>query len=279
MRARWMAPILVVMAGCSLLVDTGGLDEAPPNAGDASSSDAAAPTTDAGADSPHPTPGDDDDDDAGLDADADAGPALPRIVGDWPFDDGTGTLLTDVSGRDHHGLIFGAGEWVADRAGTAGHAYELKVSSDYISVAASSDFDRPENASFSMAAWMRTSEACSHDMFFAVKLGNNNAFGLELLSSTELTYYDGDNHVGTSTVPNVVGPWHHYALVVEGNVVRLYFDGVRVGQGTPSTRSRKAGPVLFGGYHSGERLVGAIDQARFFRVALTDAEVLAEKNR
>lgn len=274
MRARSVAPFLIVIGGCSLLVDTSDLDEGPPEAPevDASTSDAPRPPTgdDAATDAPSTTP-----DDAGADSE----PELPRIVGDWPFDDGAGTTLSDVSGRGHHGLIFGTGAWGADRTGDAGRAYEFLKSTDYVSVPASADFDRPAGATFSMAAWMRTEQASNHDMFFAVRLGNDNAFGLELLTATELTYYDGRDHVATSVVPNTVGPWHHYALVVDGDRARLYFDGIRVGQGRADASARKGGALVFAGYNDGERLVGAIDQARFFRVALTDAEVLAEKNR
>ena len=80
-------------------------------------------------------------------------------------------------------------------------------------------------------------------------------------------------------MPNVVGAWHHYVVVVvDTNQVRLCFDGVRVGQGSPDRTPRTAKEVLLGRSTWGDRFKGAIDRARFFRVALTDAEVLAEKN-
>jgi Concanavalin A-like lectin/glucanases superfamily len=273
---RLLLSLVMVASGCSLVVDTDGLDDERTGTDGSTPNDARPGTNDAGDGSLLVG---DSSSDANVEDD-DAGPSLPRIVGDWPFTEGSGTTVNDVSGRNHHGLIFGTtGTWVADHVDAGGSAYEFKTAADVVSVAPSSDFDRPSNARFSMTAWMRTSQVPDHDMFFAVLIGGNEAFGLEMMNATELTYYDGDRHSAISTVPNVVGPWHHYGVVVDGNQARMYFDGIRVGQGTPDQRPRTARTLLFGGDNDSNRLVGAIDKARFFRVALSDAEMMEEKNR
>jgi hypothetical protein len=131
-----------------------------------------------------------------------------------------------------------------------------------------------------MSSWARFDETPSHDMFFAVWYGDTDAaFGIELIDATQLTYWDGTQHVTPAIVPSVVGAWHHFGVVIEGTQARMYFDGVRVSQGVADTTARTATQVFFGHSSFGDYLRGAIDKARFFRVALTNAEMMAEKNR
>lgn len=54
---------------------------------------------------------------------------------------------------------------------------------------------------------------------------------------------------------------------------------MRVAQGAADTTPRTAQQVLLGHSTFGQFLHGAVDKARFYRVALTDAEMMAEKNR
>lgn len=261
--------ILAFAAGCSLIVDTSGYSDDERTAGaDASTSGDASAGPDAAA-SP----------DTGTDARStfDGGSAL---VGDWPFDDGNGTTVMDVSGHDHHAVVFG-GTWAADRAGSNGHALRLDGgTSDYLTVAAHADFDRTAGAKLTMMAWVRFDDAPSHDIVFNVAFGGQDAaYGIEIQNATTMNYWDGNAHVAQATIPNVVGAWHHFGVVVDGTEAHVYFDGARVGQGTADVTPRVASQVLFGHSNFGDYLAGAIDQARFYRAALSDAEMLAEKNR
>lgn len=107
----------------------------------------------------------------------------------------------------------------------------------------------------------------------------DSSFGIELITDTTLTYWDGKEHIAQATIPSVVGQWHHYGVVVDGSQARIYFDGVRVSQAVADTTPRTATQVYFGHSSFGDYLRGAVDKARFFRVALTDAEMMTEKNR
>jgi hypothetical protein len=253
-------------AGCSLLLDTSGFSDEERPSGDAS--------TTTGADAGTGPDG------AAADARPDVVNAGPALIGDWPFDEGTGTTAMDVSGHDHHAVLFG-GTWGADRAGSSGRALHFAGgANDYASVAAHADFDRPTGAKLTMMAWVRFDDTPSHDIVFNVAFGGTEAtYGIEVESATTLTYWDGNTHVAEATIPNVVGAWHHFGVVVDGAQARVYFDGARVGQGTADVTPRVATQILFGHSNWGDYLVGAIDQARFYRAALTDAELLAEKNR
>lgn len=262
-------PVVVALvgfaAGCSLFVDTSGFSGDTVDSADASAGDART-GTDATPDAGGPPA------DSGSDAAA-------FLVGDWPFDEGTGGTVADKSGRAHHAVAFG-GAWVADRTDAAASAFGLDGIASYLSVAADPDFDRGSDAKLTISAWARVDETPNHEMLVSVSYGTKDAaYGLELESPTIVTYFDGDSHVAEATIPNPVGAWHHYGVVIDGSQARVYFDGARVAQGTANITRRTATQVLFGHSTWGDYTKGAIDAVRFYRAALTDAEMLAEKNR
>lgn len=270
-RARMLVAAALAVGGCSIVVETGGLSSGgadPVPAASEAGAESGGADADAGADvATNP--------DTGVAPDA----AVPTLVGDWPFDEGTGTIIHDKSGRGHDGTAIG-GTWVADHKGTAANALFLNGSSAFVAVVAHTDFDRPSDAQLTLAAWMRMEDAASHDMFFSVSYGDNEqSFGIELVSPTELTYWDSSEHAATATIPTIGTGWHHYGIVADRDDVSIYFDGARVSQGKCNTSPKKATQVMFGRSTFGDRLHGAIDNMRFYRRALSDAEMLAEKNR
>ena len=276
MRVPRLAIALVLGgAGCSLFLDTGGLDEPEtPDGGGAPDapvviSDGPAPAVDV----VQPPI------DAGTDA-LEAGDALVGPVGDWPFDEGGGSVIFDKSGRSHNGVLSG-GLWGTDHDGNDKQAVVFDGgTTNFVSVSGHTDFDRAAAPTFTMTAWARFDDTPSHDLFFSVWFGNqDSAYGIELVDATNLTYWDGKAHIAQVTVPNVVGAWHHFGVVVDGAEARVYFDGARVSQAVADTTPRTATQLYFGHSSFGDYFRGGIDKARFFRVALTDADMMAEKNR
>lgn len=220
-------------------------------------------------------------------ADADATPPMdsgpvyvtpPGLVADWVFDEGSGSTITDKSGKGHTATAIG-GTWSADRHGVNGHAYTLAFGTDHLEINGGSDFDRPADAKISIVGWARFNQAPSHGFVIDVGFGAEG-YGIELRTPTRLTYWDGTQHAIEITVPDVVGAWHHFGVVIDGGQARLYFDGNRVSAGavdaTPRTSTK-----LFVGKDAVDTAYtrGTFSNLRFFQSALTDAQVLAEKNR
>ncbi|MBS2019789.1 MAG: LamG domain-containing protein [Deltaproteobacteria bacterium] len=262
-----VAGAVIAAGGCSIVVDTSGL----------SGGSTPAPSVDAGEDRAEPR--DAAPVDAGSDARGDADAGDPTLVGDWPFDEGSGGAILDRSGRGHDGVAIGA-SWVDDHANRPASALRLTGNGGLVGVTAHADFDRPANAALTLVAWMRMDDVPNHDLFFSVSYGDqDSSFGIEVITPTELTYWDGTQHAATATIPAIGTGWHHYGVVVEGGSVKIFFDGVRVSQGPIETTPRKSTQVLFGPSTFGNRLDGAIDGLRYYRRALGDAEILAEKNR
>ena len=282
MRSRVLLALLGSLAGCTLFVDTGGF------AGDAPSSemDASGDASTSGMDGAGDAPATDGEAPA---TESDAGDAgeLPDLVGHWTFDEGSGATTMDVSGHGHHGIVYG-GTWVEDRHGVAGRALFLNGKydgggGDFVSVTAHPDFDRPANAKLTITAWVRFDAPPGHDVVIAIEYGGGNnagAYDLEFLDATTLTYWDGVDHVAQATVPNMVGAWHHIGVVVDGAEARTYLDGVRAGQSAADTKPRVAKRVSFGTDRYSDTYTRlALDEVRFYRAALDDAQMLADKNR
>jgi len=111
-------------------------------------------------------------------------------------------------------------------------------------------------------------------------VGARGAYDLEFMDDTTLTYFDGVAHVAQATVPNMVGAWRHIGVVVDGAEARTYLDGVRVGQSAADAMPRVAERLSFGTDRYADTYTRlALDEVRFYRAALDDAQMLAEKNR
>lgn len=212
--------------------------------------------------------------DASVDSDAALGSAL---VGEWRFDEGSGSIAKDTSGRGHDGTI-ASGTWISGRAGAA---IQLSgAATSLVTVPASPDFDRPAGTTFTITAWVKFTGAISHHLFISINYGpSDSTYGIEAESPTIVTYWDGANHTAESTVTWDTN-WHHTAVVVDGSKpARLFFDGAMVGAATGDTVARTCTSVSFGGGSYNDRMQGALDTVRFYRRALSDQEIVADMNQ
>lgn len=258
------AALLVGVGGCTLLLDT---DDLASGAG-----------ADAGPSQPEP--GADAAADAGaLDAFAQIAPdaAAPRLIADWPFDEGSGTSIRDATERGHDGTATG-GTWVTDTLGAAASALELGGA--VVNVPASPELDRPAGAAFTLTAWMRRTGPLSHNLIVSVSFGTkDNSFGLEMQDDDTFVYYDGKEHIAPAKVAIADGSWNHFAAAVEGREAAVFFNGKRVGIGLADDTPRASTGLMLGGSTWGDRLKGAIDRVRIYAGALTEEQVAEDMKR
>lgn len=202
------------------------------------------------------------------------------LVLEWSFDDGSGTVVADSSGHGHTGTATG-GTWSADRKGVAGKAYTFTSPSSIVVAPASSELDRTATGELTLMAWVRFDTEPNHSVFVSVEYGaKESAFGLEMHSATSLNYWDGVGHIAQADgLPNVMGAWHHTAVVARAANIRLYLDGTVIGQGVADVAPRTATRFVAGRSNYDNRIGGALDDVRFFQVALSDAEIVSEMNR
>lgn len=199
------------------------------------------------------------------------------LVADWPFDDQSGTTVLDISGHGHVGATSG-GMWIAGHSGTA---LLLNGTSDFVSVPASPEFDRPAGANFTITTWFQRTGIPNHSMLASVSYGTSNAaYALELQSDTVMNYWDGIGHIASAPVSLPLGQWVHAAVVVSNGInVRLFLNAVPINGAVADETPRTATLVLLGTSNYGDHLPGALDQTRFYRRALSDLEVSADMNR
>jgi hypothetical protein len=153
-----------------------------------------------------------------------AGSQSLDLVAAYGFDEGTGSVLTDLSGHGNSGRIHGA-TWTA--RGKFGTALDFDGGGSVVLIPPSPSLDLTQ--AMTLEAWIQPTatqtgwRAILHgelDSYFlfsgsragALKPGGGGTFG----SSTELM---------ASPAPVPTNAWTHVALTYDGAVLQLYLDG------------------------------------------------------
>ena len=206
------------------------------------------------------------------------GVILPKPIAEWTFDEGSGKQVRD-SAKNHNGRWNGTGRhWVDgkfDKAGT------FNGTDDYVAIN-----KQPEISSFTISGWVNFN---STDFSNFQEVFNNNQLFLRKENDTEgnkisvfVKLSDGsvENRASSTTIP-VPGQWYHVAGTWDGNVLKMYVNGVLEGSsqraGTLTTTAIQA-QIGRGEQESltGNQFSGSIDQVRIYDYALTGAQVLKD---
>ena len=150
------------------------------------------------------------------------------VVGEWKFDEGSGTTARDTSGNGNHGTIYGATQ--AD--GVFGKALQFSGGDDRVDLITNSiNF----GVQVTVAAWIKTSSVnISQAIYFAQ--------GPSVLSTVQSIYFrvrntnvlncltrqesDWNDYAVTGSKIVTDGQWHHVVFVMDGAKLSLYVDGV-----------------------------------------------------
>ncbi|MHC4502712.1 MAG: LamG-like jellyroll fold domain-containing protein, partial [Planctomycetota bacterium] len=207
----------------------------------------------------------------------------PGLAGWWKFDEVTGAVARDSSGRGNHAKITGG----TRVRGRAGNALGFDGKNDYVELpsAATSGLK-----TFTFSLWVKTTEkrgAESHwhrPCLFGQATKGGSTGDLAINTSNGYVgmfhglYARGDKiHLSATRRVND-GTWHHIALANDGESAMLYVDGVReaalpTGLALNNTAFRvgaQGGQEESGFHHS-----GVIDDVRVYTRALSAAEIAA----
>jgi hypothetical protein len=211
------------------------------------------------------------------------------VVGEWPFDEGSGPVAHDISGSGLDGRLgVEAGPDGADPLwvpGIAGSALRFD-GGDAVVVP---DSPMLEPAKVSIEAWVRrqgTPGAYAYVLSKGSRGCDFSSYGLYTGAGGGIAFYvsDGSGYVvAPAAAPNRIwdGEWHHVVGSFDGSRVRLYLDGSEIGDGSPA-----AGPIAYGlassapyigSYVGGCQLgfTGDVDDVRIWSPSLTATEVAA----
>lgn len=216
-------------------------------------------------------------------------PTKTGLVGEWSFDDATGTKATDFSGNGNTGTLTNmeATDWVN---GYRGKALSFDGVDEYVSIPDSSPTS-PTNITIS--AWIYCTGGDNNYRGIVTKGNGSNSqsFALQLHSSQS----DGPNKIefwvstngsaltsifGTDTFSAAGGSlngWKHIVATYDGTTMRLYSNGVQQSTGTSasgnvfdSTTAISIGK--WAGANS-DYFPGSIDDVRIYNRALSATEV------
>jgi len=209
------------------------------------------------------------------------------LVAAYNFDQGTGSVLTDVSGNNNNGTISNA-SWVTN--GKFGGALSFNG-------ALNSLVDIPNSSSLQLTtgmtleAWVDPKTLNSPDSGWSAAISKEHRN-----SSNDISYalYAADGtgtgpggHIlshgsdfgaqGNSTIP--LNQWTFLVATYDGTNLNMYVNGnvvatQRVSGGITSTTN----PLRIGGDWSGEMFTGLIDNVRIYNAALSQSAIQADMN-
>jgi hypothetical protein len=191
-----------------------------------------------------------------------------------PFDERSGVKAYDRSGKGNHGTIHGA-TWVAGRRGAA---LSFDGVDDYVETQKNmvqltkTTFSAWLNPSTQLKVYTSVVELVDGVTIRATLFWNHptaNKWQFRIRGATT------EGASPAQTVPT--GSWHHLVGSYDGTTIRLYYDGVEVGNGTSFTGGigTYTHPVEIGRAFNQVTYVytGLIGDVRIYNRVLTAAEV------
>lgn len=208
----------------------------------------------------------------------------PALVGWWRFDEGQGDGLRDLTRNRNDGRLLGGPQWVP---GVAGGGLSFDGQDDAVIVPPSASLDACARG-FTLSAWVF--RAAPQQGWRVVAMRQR---GSGYKDQWFLGFGDAPKLLGVAFAPDggkteVHGPdtplrkWLHLALTRDDAALRLYVDGLEVGQtDRPLEFTPEAKPLTFGAGHNGdddrlnEHWNGILDEVRLYSRALGAAEIRA----
>lgn len=200
---------------------------------------------------------------------------VDNIVAAWTFDEGSGTVIHDVSGNGNDGEVMGAANWDDGRFGSA----LVFDGANHVEVPFDESMRVLNQGDFTLAAWFLV-DIVPQKMLI-VQQGDTDGTGRSWLFTHEgaseiRSFLGGDTTASGVNVEE--GQWYHTAVVVtEGggtDTVQLYVNGVIAGAPFQGGMEDCAG-VFYIGCHKDliNYMDGIIDEIVLLNKALDEDEI------
>jgi hypothetical protein len=211
----------------------------------------------------------------------DAPPPTGGLVAAYGFNEGSGTVLTDLSGTGNQGAITAA-TWTA--TGKFGGALTFNATS-WVTVPYAASLNL--TTAMTLEAWVNPSQAVQWGTILMKEQPGNYAYVMYGASPTtpsaeiNVGTNDAGQRVlsGTSALP--LNAWSHVASTYDGTTLRLYVNGVEVSSRVISAPivSTASGVLRLGGNGIwSEHFQGQIDEVRIYNRVLSASEIQADLN-
>ena len=205
------------------------------------------------------------------------------LVAQWHMDEGTGTTVSDSSGNDNTGTIYGA-TWVD---GKFGKALSFDGTDDYVEVANSASLNITGNE-ITMEAWVYGNFPVNYKRYIIINKYRRSVGGYGLIiyhhsspSGTARAYLNTDagrseSFCGSAVSPNI---WTHIAFTWNSPSGSMYINGVKESDcelnGSIASYSDRALWIGKPGGGSGADVYfnGTIDEIAIYNRALSASEI------
>lgn len=203
-----------------------------------------------------------------------------KIVGLWLFDESSGEIARDLSGKGHDGKITGAQRVV----GKFGNALEFK-GKDFVTVPDAQDFRVGDQ--FTMQAWFFAKDISNWRQIIA----KDNEYLLRIdppQEGNKMSAFIKSNNAWeprvSASVPKVE-TWTHIAATYDSDMIIIYVDGVTIGNiGKPGKVSPTKNSLEFGKWSGGllgddiGYFIGIIDEVAIFNTVLKESDIKESMN-
>ena len=197
-------------------------------------------------------------------------PGNDALVAHYTFDNNA----EDSSGNGNHGTVVGNPGFVA---GIIGTAISLDGVEDYVDCGNDASFDITDE--ITLAAWVNTNDTGNSENNPYVGKGDH-AYAIKHSSANVIQFfiYDGSWLTANTNVDDSFnGVWHHVAGTYDGSSLKLYVDStLRATTTYVGTIDIRTDNLTIGTNSevSGRFYDGAVDDARIYNHALSEAEIL-----
>lgn len=211
----------------------------------------------------------------------------------WKMDEGYGDFAYDDGTADNDGYLAGGDTcpgdsecptWTND--GKFGKALSFD-GGDYMEAGTHPGLDNNGTGEYSASLWFKTTTnpTNNYGLMGIVSSGGNQDRFLQVTSAglPRFYVYDGTERYATGSTVVTDGKWHYLAGVFDGSRIYIYVDGKLEGStSTTGTEDQTDPYVRFShaaivSYY--DMVVGSIDEAKIFNIALTAEQIKIDYNR
>ncbi len=205
-------------------------------------------------------------------------PAIAQtgLVAAYSFDDGSGSVAADASGKGNTGTLLGAA-WTP--SGKYGGALTFNGSSNWVTVNHAAVLSL--TTGMTLEAWVLTSSPTNWRSVIMKERSGGLSYALYAGDQTGRTAgyirrTSDINATATSALP--VNTWVHVATTYDGATLRTFVNGTQVAtRAITGSIVTSTSPLRIGGNSVwGEYFSGTIDEVRVYNVALTAAQIQAD---
>jgi hypothetical protein len=199
----------------------------------------------------------------------------PALVGWWTFDEGSGNIAADSSGNGNDGTLNGPLEWTTE--GKIGGGMAFTGPYNFVLVEDAPSLNMTDE--ITIAAWINPSWTGNNRILQKSSGGGDNQYRLIKEGGNNIRFHipPASNFEVTGNIPPQ-GEWTHLAATYDGSMIKVYYDGVVVGETEFSGAMGTSDGQLFIGNKwaqapAGDEFNGLMDDVRIYNRALTLSEI------